>query len=140
MGFGAYLSYRINWISSEDLHRILRLISSFDLSLWHDILLDQETLWSAQEKMIEKRGGNLAAPLPKGRIGKCGYLNHLTRTELNEAISEYQRICADYPRKGIGIEPLCSDVGLEDPSTVFNPALDTAQSHQENLAQVPVGV
>ena len=140
MGFGAYLSYRVNWISSEDLHRILRLISSFDLSLWHDILLDQETLWSAQEKMIEKRGGNLAAPLPRGRIGKCGYLNHLTRTELNEAISEYQRICADYPRKGIGIEPLCSDVGLEDPSTVFNPALDTAQSRQENLARVPVGV
>jgi len=134
MGFGAYLSYRVNWIGAEDLHRILRLISSFDLSLWHDILLNQETLWSAQEKMTQKRGGNLAAPLPRGGIGKCGYLNSLTRAELNETILEYQRICADYPRKGIGIEPLCRDVGLEDPATVFNSAL--VHDCQENSSQV----
>ena len=118
MGFGAYLSYRNNWISVEDLHRILRLISSFDLSLWHDVLLNRETLWAAQEKIVQKRGNNLVAPLPKGEIGQCGYLNVLTRDELEAAILEYQEICAGYPRKGVGIEPLCSDVGLEDPSTV----------------------
>ncbi|MGB3536272.1 MAG: sedoheptulose 7-phosphate cyclase [Microcoleaceae cyanobacterium] len=118
MGFGAYLSYRLNWISLEECHRIMRLISSFGLSLWHDILHNKETLWSSQEKIVQKRGQNLAAPLPKGEIGKCGYLNSLTRDELYEAIDEYKQICADYPRKGLGIEPHCSDVGLEDPSTV----------------------
>ena len=118
MGFGAYLSYRLNWITLEECHRIMRLISSFGLSLWHDILHNKETLWSSQEKIVQKRGQNLAAPLPKGEIGQCGYLNTLTRDELFEAIDEYKQICAEYPRKGWGIEPHCSDVGLEDPSTV----------------------
>lgn len=118
MGFGAYLSYRLQWISEEDLHRILSLISSFDLSLWHDVLWHETILWSAQEKIVQKRGGNLVAPLPKGRIGRCGYLNSLTRVELRQAIEQYQLICAGYPRQGLGLEPLCRDVGLEDPSTM----------------------
>ena len=118
MGFGAYLSYCNDWITNQDFHRILRLISSFGLSLWHKVLLNQETLWAAQEKIVQKRGGNLVAPLPKGEIGRCGYLNSLTRDELNKAIKEYQTICANYPRQGLGIEPLCSDVGLEERSVI----------------------
>ena len=128
MGFGAYLSYRLGWISDEECHRILRLISSFGLSLWHDILHNTETLWASQEKIFQKRGGNLAAPLPKGEIGKCAYLNSLTREELDSAIAEYEEICADYPRKGLGIEPLCSDVGLEDPSTVGQITTEVTQT------------
>ena len=136
MGFGAYLSYRNDWISKDDFHRILRLISSFGLSLWHDVLLNRETLWSAQEKIVQKRGGNLAAPLPKGEVGKCGYLNSLTREELNEAVDEYQQICADYPREGRGIEPLCSDVGLEDPSTVAHAPDEHTQATEKTLSAV----
>ena len=139
MGFGAYLSYRSHWISVEELHRILRLISSFELSLWHDILLNQETLWASQEKIVQKRGGNLAAPLPKGEIGRCGYLNSLTYEQLGEAVLEYQKICADYPRQGVGIEPLCRDVGLEDPSTTFHPPVEPI-SLPENAAQTLSGV
>ncbi|MEM6840729.1 MAG: sedoheptulose 7-phosphate cyclase [Bacteroidota bacterium] len=119
MGWGAYLSYRNEWIDEASLQRILTLISTFELSLWHDILLDEDTLWAAQEKIIEKRGGNLVAPLPKGSIGQCGYLNQLTRDELRQATAEYRELCQRFPRKGLGIEPLCSDVGLEDPSTVY---------------------
>ncbi|NEP20173.1 MAG: sedoheptulose 7-phosphate cyclase, partial [Leptolyngbya sp. SIO4C1] len=131
MGFGAYLSYRHQWISAAELHRILRLISSFGLSLWHDVLLNEKTVWAAQEKIIQKRGGNLAAPLPKGSIGRCGYLNQLTRAELSAAIADYQRLCADYPRQGLGIDPLCSDVGLEDPSTVAHHIpTETAEVYQ----------
>jgi 3-dehydroquinate synthase len=118
MGFGAYLSYRMNWIRADEFHRILRLMSSFGLSLWHDILLNKELLWASQEKIVQKRGGNLAAPLPKGTIGQCGYLNVLSREQLDEAIDEYHQVCVDYPRQGLGIDPLCRDVGLEDPSTV----------------------
>lgn len=118
MGFGAFLSYRKDWISQAECHRIMRLISSFGLSLWNDVLLVEDLLWSAQEKMVQKRGGKLVAPLPKGAIGKCGYLNSLTRDELMVAIQDYKAICADYPRNGLGIDSLCKDVGLEDPSTV----------------------
>lgn len=120
MGFGAFLSYRQGWIQWEACDRILRLIGSFGLSLWHEILLNRETLWAAQTKMVEKRGGNLVAPLPKGTIGQCGYLNVLSLKELFAAIGDYQQLCEKYPRQGLGIEPLCSDVGLEDPSTVAN--------------------
>ena len=118
MGFGAYLSYKMDWINEAQFHRIMRLISSFGLSLWHDIMHKKETLWSSQVKILQKRGGNLVAPLPKNEIGQCGYLNSLSQAELYQAIDEYKEICADYPRKGLGIDPLCSDVGLEDPSTV----------------------
>ncbi|MEO0885694.1 MAG: sedoheptulose 7-phosphate cyclase [Cyanobacteria bacterium J06648_10] len=118
MGFGAFVSYRQGWISEMECDRILNLISSFGLSLWHDVLLNRETLWAAQTKMFEKRGGNLVAPLPKGIIGQCGYLDTMPQVELFAAISDYQELCEKYPRKGLGIDPLCKDVGLEDPSTV----------------------
>ncbi|NET10126.1 MAG: sedoheptulose 7-phosphate cyclase [Symploca sp. SIO2B6] len=118
MGFGAFLSYSYGWITKTDFERIMNLINAFGLSLWHDVLLNEETVWAAQEKIVQKRGRNLVAPLPKGEIGQCGYLNEITREQLREAVIGYQAVCANYPRKGLGIDPLCSDVGLEDPSTV----------------------
>lgn len=141
MGLGAYLSYRLNWISGDTFHRILRLISSFGLSLWHDILLKKETLWLSQEKIVQKRGRNLVAPLPKGKIGQCGYLNALSRDELYAAIDEYQQICAAYPRKGLGIDPHCRDVGLEDPSTVAHHIpLESAPAFGEDAEEILFGV
>ncbi|MEM6521840.1 MAG: sedoheptulose 7-phosphate cyclase, partial [Cyanobacteria bacterium P01_C01_bin.70] len=86
MGFGAYLSYRQEWISKADFERIMNLISSFGLSLWSDILLDRDLMWEAQEKMVQKRGNNLVAPLPKGTIGQCGYLNTMTQDDLIMAV------------------------------------------------------
>ncbi len=136
MGFGAYLSYRMNWINEQQFGRIMRLISSFGLSLWHDIMLRTETLWASQQKIFEKRGGNLVAPLPKGEIGQCGYLNSLSREELDLAVAEYQEICKSYPRKGLGIEPHCSDVGLEDPSTVAHAPIESTTAIEPTLSAV----
>ncbi len=118
MGFGAFLSTRAGWIDETTLGRVLALINSFDLSLWHDILLDEDLVWNAQCKMTEKRGGHLAAPVPQGRIGAVGYLEDLSKKHLAEALKDYRQLCRGYPRGGVGIEPLCTDVGLEDPSTV----------------------
>ncbi len=132
MGFGAFLSHRSGWISTDDFHRILRLISSFGLSLWHDVLLNKTTLWEAQEKMVQKRGNNLVAPLPKTEIGRCGYLNALTQDELHKAVEEYQLVCESYPRQGLGIDPLCRDVGLEDPSTVAHHIPVESMSEYQN--------
>ncbi|MEL6777929.1 MAG: sedoheptulose 7-phosphate cyclase [Cyanobacteria bacterium J06597_16] len=125
MGFGAYLSYRLEWISQDACHRILSLISAFGLSLWHDILYNKETLWLSQQKIVQKRGQNLAAPLPKGTIGKCAYLNDLSQQALYAAIDDYEILCKGFPRGGHGIEPHCHDVGLEDPSTVGQSTLGT---------------
>jgi len=115
MGFGSYLSYQLGWIPESEFRRVLNLFSTLELSLVHPILENTEAIWQAQVRMIEKHGGNLAAPLPKGQIGSCGYLNDVTREELENHLAEYRKICEAYPRKGLGVEAHCVDVGLEDP-------------------------
>lgn len=118
MGYGAYLSFLNDWITEAEFHRILSVMSAVGLSLRHDILENSDSIWSSQVKMTEKRGGNLCAPIPRGSIGKCGYLNDMSRPRLEETLLTYQEIVKSYPREGYGIEPHCADVGLEDPSTV----------------------
>ena len=65
--------------------------------------------------MIQKRGGNLSAPFPKGEIGKCGYLNEMTKENLFKYIREYL-YCCKISKKG---RTSLFHVGLEDPGTVF---------------------
>jgi len=116
MGFGAYLSFARGWISQNQMERVLRLISSFELSLWNSIMDDVNTIWAGQVKMTQKRGGNLVAPVPRNQIGECGYINLLTKEQLRGALETYKVIVSCMERKGLGVEPLCSDVGLADPS------------------------
>merc|ERR1719195_878767 len=71
---------------------------------------------AANDKVIQKRGGNLCAPLPRGSIGKCGYLNELTNDKINETLDAYKQICAAYPRQGHGVDMHCHDVGLANPA------------------------
>jgi 3-dehydroquinate synthase len=119
MGFGAYLSFRNGWIDRSRLDRILALIAGYGLSLRHEIVDDEHVMWESHRKIVQKRGGNLVAPLPKDRIGRCGYLNELSHSDLFSALREYRSICEAYPRGGRGIDPLCSDVGLEHPATTI---------------------
>lgn len=119
MGFGAHLSFLNNWITLEERDRILQLISDFELSLWHPIMEKSELLYQAQEKIIQKRGGALVAPLPKGSIGECGYLDALSREQLEAAVESYREACRAYPRSGVGVEPHCHDVGLENPGLIY---------------------
>lgn len=118
MGYGAYLSFLQGWITEEEMHRVLRLISTVGLSIYHPVLEKTDLVWGAQVKMTEKRGGNLCAPIPKKSLGKCGYLNDHNRERLEQTLASYKEICRAYTREGHGIEPHCHDVGLEDPSTV----------------------
>ena len=113
MGFGAMLACDAGWITQSEMARIHRLIAGYDLSLWDDVLLDDRIMVEAHRKMIAKRGGNLVAPLPKGAIGQCGYLDDLSERDLPDAVRRYQTLCTRYPRGGRGVEPLCEDVGLE---------------------------
>lgn len=140
MGYGAYLSFLEGWISEEDFHRILKVISTMGLSLVHPILDNPNSLWQSQVKMTEKRGGNLCAPLPRGSIGKCGYLNDLTRERLESTLIDYKELCKAYPREGAGIEPHCRDVGLEDPSTVkqhADNAVPATVTEESSSSEVP---
>ena len=117
MGYGAYLSFLEGWISEGEMQRIHKLISDLELSLYHPILEDYDVVWESQVKMTQKRGGNLCAPIPKGAIGNCGYLNNHSRERLEHTLEEYKAICSTYPRGGIGVEVHCHEVGLEEAST-----------------------
>jgi len=114
MGFGAYLSFVEGWVSEEEMNRILKVISDCELSLYHPIMDDSAMVWKTQVSIVEKRGGNLCAPIPKP-LGESGYLNDLPEEMLDQRMREYKAICAKYPRDGRGVEEHCVDVGLEDP-------------------------
>merc|ERR1712156_500878 len=115
MGFGSYLAHKLGWIPESEFRRVLNLFSTLELSLVHPILDNTEAIWQAQLRMVEKHGGNLAAPLPLGQLGSCGYLNDVTLETLEAHLKEYRTICEEYPRSGLGVEAHCVDVGLEDP-------------------------
>lgn len=114
MGYGAYLAYVNGFIGQDEMHRILKVISDCELSLWHPIMEDKEAIWKSNLAIIEKRGGNLAAPVPKP-LGESGYINELTEEDLYRTVDEYKAICETYPRNGRGVDEHCVDVGLEDP-------------------------
>ena len=115
MGYSTYLSYLEGWVTKDEMDRVLKLISLMELSLWHPIMDDVDLCYASQEKIVDKRGGSLCAPVPK-ELGKCGYIQELSKERFIETMAEYKKICATYPRGGIGIEVHCAEVGLEDPS------------------------
>lgn len=118
MGWGAYLAMRKGFISEAQMKRIMDLISNMELSLYHPIMDDGERIFKTQLKIIEKRGGHLCAPVPRGEIGECGYIQDLSLKEITQYLIEYKELCKSYPREGRGIDAHCADVGLEDPATV----------------------
>ena len=123
MGYGAYLARLEGFISESEQMRIMQLISDMELSLWHDIMENHDLIESASKKVIEKRGGNLCAPVPK-QIGNCGYINNLSKEKLDSSLDSYKIICSKFPRAGKGIDVHCRDVGLQDPSTVASNSSD----------------
>lgn len=119
MGYGAFLAMQCDFINKQQLERIMRLISNFELSLWHPIMDNADRIWDCNTKIIAKRGGNLCAPVPRGEIGQCGYIQQLTKEQVASSIKEYKALCETFPRGGCGVDPLCVDVGLEDPSATI---------------------
>merc|ERR1719313_1822961 len=128
MGFGAYLAEKEGWVSETEMHRILKVISDCELSMYHPIMDDDKMMWTAHLGIVEKRGANLCAPVPKP-LGHTGYLNDMSEEMLSQRMREYKEIVSKYPRGGRGVEELCTDVGLDDP-----------QSKKEQKKAVPVKV
>merc|ERR1712070_1272704 len=116
MGFGAYLSYVEGWVSEAEMHRVLKNISDCELCLYHPIMDDDENTWKAHLGIVEKRGGNLCAPVPKP-IGRTGYFNDTTKELFAQRMHEYKELVSKYPRGGRGVDMHCVEVGLEDPQS-----------------------
>lgn len=116
MGFGTYLSYVEGWVSEAEMHRVFKNISDCELTLYHPIMDNNEQNWKAHLGIVEKRGGNLCAPIPKP-LGRTGYLNDMTKELFAQRMQEYKGIVSKYPRGGRGVDAHCVEVGLEDPQS-----------------------
>merc|ERR1712005_10170 len=92
MGYGAYLAMTTGFINKDQLERIMKLISKFELSLWHPIMDSAERVWGCNQKIIAKRGGFLCAPVPCGEIGSCGYIQDLTFEQVQSSHKEEDKI------------------------------------------------
>jgi len=65
------------------------------------------------------------------QIGCCGYIQELTFKEVETSIQEYKALCETFPRGGLGVDPHCVDVGLEDPSMTCSKC-DVSDLKEEN--------
>lgn len=114
MGLSTHMAYDQGFVTKDERDRVLQLFNEMEISFYNPIIHKTELLWACQKKMVEKRGGNLCAPVPRNQIGESGYIQHMPRDRLERLVKEYKVICAPYPRNGVGMEPKVTDVGMEE--------------------------
>ncbi|MGF1489267.1 MAG: sedoheptulose 7-phosphate cyclase [Prochloraceae cyanobacterium] len=111
MAFSTTIAAMRGYITKEERDRIHSLMSRIGLSLDHPFL-EIDLVWDATESITLTRDGLQRAAVPKP-IGTCHFINDLTREELEEAIAEHKRICADYPRAGEGVDTYMTSLETE---------------------------
>lgn len=102
MALSATIAENRGYITAAERDRILGLMSRIGLALDHP-LLDGDLLWDATQSITLTRDGLQRAAMPRP-IGKCFFVNDLTRDELEAALGDHKRICAEYPRAGAGVD------------------------------------
>jgi demethyl-4-deoxygadusol synthase len=102
MALSATIAAKRGYITSEARDRILTTMNNIGLALDNPVL-DIDLLWKAGESITQTRDGLLRAAVPQP-IGTCYFINNLEREELEEALAEHRRICADYPDAGLGTQ------------------------------------
>ncbi|MBW4479647.1 MAG: sedoheptulose 7-phosphate cyclase [Tolypothrix brevis GSE-NOS-MK-07-07A] len=102
MAFSATIAQKRGYITTKDHERILLLMSRLGLALDHP-MLNSELVWNATESISLTRDGLQRAAMPCP-IGSCFFVNDMTREELDSALEDHKRICANYPRSGAGID------------------------------------
>jgi len=100
MAFSATIAQQRGHISVSDRDRILGLMSRIGLAI-DSPYLTPELLWKATESISRTRDGLLRAAVPQP-IGRCAFINDLTRAELDSILSIHKEICRGYPRGGDG--------------------------------------
>ena len=100
MAFSATIAQQRGHISVSDRDRILGLMSRIGLAI-DSPYLTPELLWKATESISRTRDGLLRAAVPQP-IGRCAFINDLTRAELDSILSIHKEICRSYPRGGDG--------------------------------------
>lgn len=113
MALSATIAEKRGYITATDRDRILGMMSRIGLALDHP-LLDGDLLWHATQSITLTRDGLQRAAMPRP-IGECFFVNDLTRDELEAAVHDHKRICAEYPRAGAGVDAYA---GSSEPNLV----------------------
>jgi demethyl-4-deoxygadusol synthase len=116
MAFSATIAQQRGYISLSERNRILGLMSRIGLAIDSSYLTPQ-LLWKATESISKTRDGLLRAAVPHP-IGRCFFINDLTRAELDEYLAIHKEICGDYPRGGDGEEMFVSLASVVDPVSI----------------------
>ncbi len=102
MALSATIAAMRGYITPQERDRILTTMNNIGLALDNPVL-DIDLLWKAGESITQTRDGLLRAAVPKP-IGTCFFINDLEKDELEEALAEHRRICADYSDSGLGTQ------------------------------------
>ncbi len=102
MAMSATIAAMRGYITPQERDRILTTMNNIGLALDNPVL-DIDLLWKAGESITQTRDGLLRAAVPKP-IGTCFFVNDLEKDELEEALAEHRRICADYADAGLGTQ------------------------------------
>jgi 3-dehydroquinate synthase len=111
MALSATIAAKHGYISATDRDRILSVMSRLGLALDHP-MMEGDLMWEATQAITLTRDGLLRAAMPRP-IGECYFMNDLTREQLDDAIAEHKRLCADYPRAGAGVDAYVGNNTLE---------------------------
>jgi 3-dehydroquinate synthetase len=102
MAFSTTIAEQRGYISASERDRIFWLMSRLGLSL-NSPYLTPGLLHLATDSIIQTRDGLLRAAVPRP-VGTCSFVNDLTTSELDYALTLHRKTCRGYPNDGIGEE------------------------------------
>ena len=108
MAFSATIAHRLKYITTEEYHRFLGLLSATGLSL--DVEhFTPSVLKSSTAEVLKVRDGKLRAVMPVSPMGKCTFLVDLPMDKLLEALEAHKSVVGEYPRGGAGVDAFVSE-------------------------------
>ncbi|BFZ54696.1 hypothetical protein PYCC9005_001733 [Savitreella phatthalungensis] len=85
-----YISEELALISSEDVERVMRVVKSLGLPIWHDsFTLDM--IESSKVDITKSRGGRLRLPVVSGEIGSFVFLDSVQDVVMSRAFTKLER-------------------------------------------------
>ncbi|ODT91049.1 MAG: 2-epi-5-epi-valiolone synthase [Rhodanobacter sp. SCN 67-45] len=80
------IAYHRNLLSEADTARVFALVRTLEIQLDYSVL-DAQLMWDALQDRVKHRNGQQRVPMPQG-MGRCIFLNDISRSDLNAALSQ----------------------------------------------------
>ncbi|KAF8418892.1 hypothetical protein EV426DRAFT_720390 [Tirmania nivea] len=134
MAYSATLAYMLQELTQEEHARILGLLSRAGLTIDHE-LFTESLLEEGTSAILKTRDGKLRAAIPSP-LGKCKFLNDVTKEQMFAALHMHTDFARRLPRQGAGIEASLDDgvvERLEGVTTKMTGEHDTGKIHSKGI-------